>query len=33
MYADRLGVTAWVDNRRGGEDTTLAVSQSQEEVV
>ena len=33
MYADRLGVIAWVDNRRGDEDTTLVVAQSQEEVV
>ena len=29
VCVDRLGVTAWVDSRRGHEDTTLAVAQLQ----
>jgi hypothetical protein len=29
VCVDRLGVTAWVDSRRGHEDTTLVVNQSQ----
>ena len=29
VCVDRLGVTVWVDSRRGHEDMTLAVAQSQ----
>jgi hypothetical protein len=28
VCVDRLGVAAWVDSRRGNEDTTLEVAQS-----
>lgn len=29
VCADRLGVTAWMGNRRGNEDTTLVIAQLQ----